>query len=71
MLRCRPTRITLKQEDMQEYEVKRIEWCAEAAAAETQQFVDDSFKKHNSQEDIAKFLRRKETHDRLGVTGKI
>lgn len=66
MLRCRPTRVVLKQEDMQEYESRRDEWIAAKASAEGRS-------DRAVEEDAANLMnavRRQTRRGRLGLDGK-
>jgi len=73
MLRCRPTRIVLKQEDMQEYEAKRNEWVAEKVASEGKPARSNTNAGDKTSAadlvDAVQRQTRQSRRDRLGVTG--
>lgn len=72
MLRCRPTRIVLKQGDMQEYEFKRSDWVAEKSAIEGRHGrISAGGEKKEAADtiDLMNAARLQTRRDRLGVTG--
>lgn len=69
MLRCRPTRIVLKQEDVQEYESNRAVWIAEKSSQD--KAIDKSrIHQHDTSDSNAGTDKRKQKMlDRLGMKG--